>query len=429
MKILLLTPQLPYPPRQGTTIRNFNLLRLLARRHTVDLFTFLAPGEALTHESPLHQLCRRMVCVEQPPRPTWRRAQETLLSPLPDMALRLASRAAASQLTALVQAAAAEGAPYHLVQAEGIEMARYGLQAVALSRTLLGRDGLAGRAPRFVFDDHNVEYLLQKRAAEVDARTPARWPAALYSQIQWRKLRRYERRLCQQADLVLAVSQQDGTLLARLSPGANVQVIPNAVDVEALARLPRAPVWPPRLLFTGKMDYRPNVDAALWFGQEVLPRIQELAQAQGLPPAHFQIVGQRPHARLQVLAARPDIEITGAVPAIEPYMQAAAVYVVPLRVGGGTRFKVLEALASATPTVSTSLGVEGLGVQHGRELLIADEPEAFAQTVVRLLQDAQAGGSLGHRLGAAGRAFVAAHYSWEQIAPKLEAALGDGVTG
>ncbi|RME66113.1 MAG: glycosyl transferase family 1, partial [Caldilineae bacterium] len=130
MKILLLTPQLPYPPRQGTTIRNFNLLRLLARRHTVDLFTFLAPGEALTRESPLHQLCRRIVCVEQPPRPTWRRAQETLLSPLPDMALRLASRAAHTRMTSLVQAAVAEGAPYHLVQAEGIEMGGYGLQAV-----------------------------------------------------------------------------------------------------------------------------------------------------------------------------------------------------------------------------------------------------------------------------------------------------------
>ena len=160
------------------------------------------------------------------------------------------------------------------------------------------------------------------------------------------------------------------------------------------------------------MDYRPNIDAVLWFADEVLPLILHER-----PEVRFQIVGMNPHPRLDRLRQQSAIEITGAVESIEPYMQSAAVYVVPLRVGGGTRFKVLDAMMYAKPMVSTSLGVEGIGVQHEGELLVADTPPIFAQAVLRLLYDSM----LGNRLGANAHQFVSCEYSWQKIMPHLEA--------
>lgn len=401
MKILFLTPQLPYPPRQGTTIRNYNLIRLLAHRHTIDLFTFLAPGEGLEDDNRLHSLCRRIVTVAQPHRSSLRRAVDTLTTARPDMGLRLQSVDAFARLDELL---AQEG--YDLVQAEGIEMAAYGLHAADCQPQA-----------RLIFDDHNAEYLLQKRSALVDLRNPLRWPAACYSLIQWSKLHRFEQMICSRSDAVVAVSEPDRSALVQLVPDRLIDVVPNGIDLDEYPYQngAGADAKAPVLVFTGKMDYRPNVDAILWFVAEVLPLIQARR-----PGVRLQVIGMNPHRRLAALAALPGVEITGAVPDVRPYVYNAAVYVVPLRVGGGTRFKVLEALASGKPMVSTSLGVEGLGVQNGRELLIADDAGAFADGVVQLLHDQQQGGALSGGLAAAGRRFVESHFTWEQIAPRLE---------
>ena len=405
MKILLLTPQLPYPPRQGTTIRNYNLIRYLARRHQLHLFTFLAPGEELTPDNPLWGLCQRIETARQPVRTLGRRALDTLTSPLPDMGLRLKSPEAQARVAELL----AENR-YHVVQMEGIEMAGYGL----LARTSQGPDG---SRPRLVFDDHNVEYLLQKRAALVDLGQPRRWIAAAYSLAQWWKLRRYEAAICRQVDAVLAVSHVDRAALARLAPDTPVALIPNGMDLSAYPEEAAQPVLePPTLVFVGKMDYRPNIDAVLWFGQEVFPRIQA-----SWPGVRFQIVGMNPSPRLDALRGNPGIQITGAVADVRPYIRQAAVYVVPLRVGGGTRFKVLEALLSGTPLVSTRLGVEGIDVEDGRHLLLADTPQEFAQAVLRLLESQATDRRLVRELTREARRFVAAGYDWERILPRLEA--------
>ncbi|HXF64629.1 MAG TPA: glycosyltransferase, partial [Caldilineaceae bacterium] len=294
------------------------------------------------------------------------------------------------------------GDTYDIVQVEGIEMAQYARHA-------------AGRAP-VVFDDHNCEYLLQQRNALNDLRVPRRWHAAGYSLVQWQKLRRYEAQVCREAAAVVAVSGPDRAALWRLVPEAAITVIPNGID---LAAYPPAEPDPadssPTLLFTGKMDYRPNIDAALWFGRAVLPLI--LARR---PDVRWQIVGLNPHPRLDVLRRLPQVEITGAVDDVRPYLAAAAVYIIPMRVGGGTRFKALEAMAAAKPIVSTSLGVEGLPVADGRELLLADSPLEFAAAILRLLDDRAQDGSLGRSLGAAARRLVADRYTWETILPALE---------
>lgn len=400
MHILFLTPQVPYPPRQGTSIRNYNLLVRLAQRHTVDLLTFMAPGDSLPPDSPLYKSCRRIASVPQPNRPISTRLRDLVASPLPDMALRLESLA----MHAYVQAWLRD-THYDIVQFEGIEMAQYALHVDA------------GKTAT-IFDDHNCEYLLQQRNALTDLRHPRRWHAAAYSLVQWSKLRRYEAQVCSNANAVVAVSQPDQAALQRIAPKAAIHVAPNGIDLAIYERSSQqtndthAPSNPFTLLFTGKMDYRPNIDAVLWFAKEVLPKVVAAE-----PNVRFQIVGMNPHARLDPLRHNPHIEITGTVPDPVPYLHAADVFVIPMRVGGGTRFKALEAMAASKAIISTSLGVEGIGVEANRDLIIADSPDVFAAEILRLSADQRADAELTRRLGENAYRFVAAHYTWDHILP------------
>ncbi len=399
MRILLLTPQLPYPPQQGTSLRNYHLLRYLAARHDVSLLSFAGREAAPAHVAHLRGCCREVRTVPAPaPRSPAQRLWTLLVSSWPDMAWRLASAAYAQALAVWLA-----GQAFDVLQVEGIEMARY----------LWGLE--AGARPRLVvFDDHNAEYLLQQRASLSDLHAPARWPAAAYSLVQWRRLRRFERAVAQRVDRMVAVSQADAEALAALDPRLQAAVVPNGVDLSAYH--PQLPplvgMAQPGIVFTGKMDFRPNIDAVLWFAREVLPRLWEK-----VPAAHLYIVGQAPSPRLDPLRSEPRITITGRVDDTRPYIAGAAVFVVPLRVGGGTRLKVLEAMAMGRALVSTTLGVEGLAVADGRELCLADEPEAFAQTVAELLGDE----ARRQALGRAARAFVERGCGWEAIGPLLEA--------
>ncbi len=404
-RILILTPQLPIPPQaltglsQGTTIRNFNLIAGLARRHEIDLLTFAAPPAAIDL---LRPYCHQVIVEEAPTRSLARRGRDTLLARLPDMALRLDSLAMHRHMGRLLR-----DSRYDVVQVEGIEMAPYARDLGPLA------EGVS--RPRLVFDDHNAEYVLQKRAFLTDVRQPRRWVGAAYSFVQWQKLVAYERRICRMADRVAAVSEADRAALKQILPGLDVAVVPNGVDLEfyhpfSVPPLPDAGSH--ALVFTGKMDYRPNVDAVLWFADMVLPLI--LAQ---VPDARFYIVGQQPHARLARLADHPAITLTGRVPDTRPYIAAASVYVVPLRIGGGTRLKVLEAMAMGQAIVSTRLGCDGFDFVDGREVLFADTPAAFAEAVIRLFRDRASAVALGQ----AARAYVEAHYGWNAIVPRLEA--------
>ena len=160
------------------------------------------------------------------------------------------------------------------------------------------------------------------------------------------------------------------------------------------------------------MDFRPNVDAVLWFAREVLPQIRA-----AVPDVRFLIVGQRPHRRLDSLRNDPAVELTGWVEDPRPYIAGASVYVAPLRMGGGTRLKLLEALAAGKAVVATRLGAEGFPVQHEREMVLADTPDEFAAAAVRLLGSPQQREGLGR----VGRRFVEEHYDWSVIVPQVEA--------
>jgi len=396
MRILILTPQLPYPPQQGTSLRNYHLLRYLAARHEVSLLSFAGADARPSHLAHLQAFCHTVRTVPAPERSMARRLWTLLSSARPDMAWRLFSPEYAR---ALATGLARE--PFDILQVEGIEMAPY-------------LWGLQPPHPFVVFDDHNAEYVLQKRAFLTDLRRPQRWPAAAYSLVQWRRLRRFERAVCRRANGLVAVSQADAQALTALDPRLSPVVVPNGVDLEAYRPdfPPLAGLAHPSLAFTGKMDFRPNIDAVLWFAQQVLPLLWQRD-----PDMRFYVVGQSPSPRLDPLRAEPRITITGRVDDVRPYIAGADAYVVPLRVGGGTRLKVLEAMAMGKALVSTSLGVEGLGVGDGREALLADTPEAFAEAVASLLADA----SRRRALGQAARAFVERGYGWERIGPRLEA--------
>ena len=403
MKLLFLTPQLPYPPHQGTTIRNFNIIKNLAPRHDITLLSFGAPEE-LQNAEPLRALCRRIEIAPYPARTLSQRARDTLLSPLPDMALRLKSEAMHELVASVLR-----DETFAAIQIEGIEMARY-------------ISPLAARHPPLVFDDHNAEYVLQRTAFQSDARRVTRWHTALYSFIQWKKLERYERAVCRRANCIVACSTTDaaaiGQLLNSQSEIRNLKseifTIPNGVDTEFFVpsdEVCAKPLAELSMVFAGKMDFRPNIDAMLWFCDEILPRVRA-----EIPLAHIAIVGQKPAPRVAALRERPGVEITGWTPDTRPYIADAAVYVVPLRMGSGTRLKVLEAMAMGKAIVSTARGVEGIDLVAGRDAVIADSPEAFAREVIALLHDAE------HRraLGQAARAVAESKYDWRTIVPKFD---------
>jgi len=395
MRLLFLTPQLPYPPRQGTALRNWGLIAHLASRHEIWLLSFDERPDAELPEA-LRLACRRVVRLPLPSRTTADRLRTLIGSGLPDMAWRLWSPAFARALSEQLRFQR-----FDVLQVEGIELARYALAA-----------GHLPLGARWVFDAHNAEYLLQKRTCLTDARAPWRWHGALYSLIQWLRLRQFERRTLRAANAAACVSAEDAAALRRLVPSARLQIVPNGIDVADYVNFTaQGDRSAPTLVFTGKMDFRPNVDAALWFGRRIWPIVK-----QAYPTARWLIVGQKPSRRLEALRDDPNVVITGEVPDVRPYIAQADVYVAPLRAGGGTRFKLLEAMAMRRAIVTTRLGCEGFEVTSGRELLIADRPQEFASAVIELLR------SPAHcaALGARAQRFVMANYDWRAVAPRLE---------
>jgi hypothetical protein len=393
-------------------MRIYQLVRGLAARHDVTCLTFVP--DAADALAPLRDVCRVETVIGPPPRSSIERAWTTAAAALPDMALRNASREYAGALGRLLAAQ-----HFDLVQAESIEMAPY---LLAIAR----RAG--ARRPRLVLDQFNVEYVLQKRAALAsfgDAFGTAGSPkkralglaGGLYSAVQWAKLARFERRALRSLDMALAVSADDAALFKRLGATARLGIVPNGVDTAEFSRAALASremrLAPATIVFSGTLDFRPNIDAVSWFARHVLPRIRERR-----PDAAFVVVGRRPAPPLQALADAGVLTLTGEVPDARPFIAGAAVYVVPMRIGGGVRLKLLEALSLEAPVVSTTMGAEGVeGLAHGTHCLLADDANTFAGAVVRLLGD----GALGQQLGRAGRALVCSRYDWQQIVERLDA--------
>ena len=228
-----------------------------------------------------------------------------------------------------------------------------------------------------VFFAHNVEHHIWRRLRDIERR----WLPRLLLEIEWRKMRRSERRALRDTALTVAVSESDRANLLAEAPSARVVAVPTGVDIEYFRRSPE-PEKPDHLVFSGSMDWFPNEDAVVYFVETILPRITQVR-----PNVTLTIVGRRPSKRIMALADGQRIHVTGTVDDVRPYVREAPVYIVPLRVGGGTRIKIFEALALGRAVVSTTIGAEGLDVDPGTHVEIADSPETFAEAVVSLLED------------------------------------------
>jgi glycosyltransferase involved in cell wall biosynthesis len=222
------------------------------------------------------------------------------------------------------------------------------------------------------------------------------------------KMSRYERNALRKFHHVIAVSEQDRRQMLAMDSACSISVVPTGVDTQKYGVASPASATPPRIVFTGSMDWEPNIDAVAYFCQEILPKVRA-----EFPAAVFQIVGRSPHASVKQLASS-SVVVTGTVPSVGEYLSEASVVVVPLRIGGGTRLKIFEAMAMGKALVSTSIGAEGLDVTSGRDLVLADDATTFAQAITLLLRDS----SLRRRYEEAA-AKLAAQYDWSNIAHRF----------
>jgi polysaccharide biosynthesis protein PslH len=370
--------------------------------HTIDLMTLIDVNGPDPSTTPLATLCHKIITIPAPRRRILTRLRDLFLSRRADMERRVY---AAQFVSAVKSQLAFED--YDLVQLESLETAAY-LPVIKARRPALP----------IIYDSFNAEFDLQRLIFEIDVKRLSRLHGAVYSFIQWRRLVRFERRVCETVDYVIAVSEADAEAFRKLAPQARVAVVPNGIYADEYqgVKTQQLELGPAPLLFTGTMNYRPNVDAVVWFANEVLPEVRKI-----IPDARLFVVGNRPHARLDKLRQRDDIEITGYVQDVLPFLQSAMVYVAPLRMGSGTRLKLLQAMAVGCAIVATSVGAQGLDVTSGREMMLADTSESFAQATVSLLRDAD----LRVKMGEAARKVVCDKYDWSVIVPKLLAVYKD----
>jgi len=387
---LIITASLPYPPASGGALRAYGILHGLHEAgHMLTLLTF-HDGRSDPMQTPLATLCQQIITVATPTRTRSARLRDLVFTREADIARRLYSAEFVAALTDLLT-----HHTFDLIQFEGIEVAGY----------LLVAKRLAPQA-RLCFDNFNAEAELQRLIARRDGRTPRRWPAAVYSTLQSRRINQFEGDLCRTADDVIAVSDEDAALLRPYTPTGRITVVPSGIFVDQYEHGERTALPPHALVFTGKMDYRPNVDAVLWFADEILPL---------LPDAHLVIVGQQPSARVQALTAHERVQVTGAVASVLPYLQGAAVYIAPLRMGSGTRLKLLEAMAARCAIVATPLAASGLSAAAKAAMCIAESPHEFTRAINKLLHDADKR----HSLGEQAHEIVRQQYDWSVLIPRL----------
>src|SRR5712664_1189716 len=372
------------------------LMAALARRHDVTGVALLAPDlDASAALRAMRAYCEEVVLV---PARAWQGPRKRLLQLRSLLSTRSFERGF-HDLPALRRALDS------LLSRRAFDVVNVAFPFLALRRLAKAPPGRP--PPRLLLDEHNIEFDLARQQTGNELGAARR----IYNSINWRKIRREELEVWRRFDGVTFCSTQDEARARALVPEVRSAVIPNAVDPEYFRPRPDDPPADGRtVIFFGAINYFPNVDGLLYLLREVWPRV-----AQSHPRARLQIVGQ--HPTKEILAFQgPSVEVLGRVDDVRPHLARAAVSVVPLRIGGGTRFKVLETMAMARPVVSTSLGAEGIDAEPGRHLLLADDAASFAAAVGRLLDDAQ----LGARLGGEGRALVERRYSWQAAAHGLD---------
>lgn len=396
MRLLFLTPYLPGPPLFGGARRIHGLMSQLAGSHEVSLLSLvLASEDQGAGIAKAQTYCQRVEVVAD----DWHRMQ--------GKAKRV------FQLASLLSPWSWEKVLYlrpALQRTLDAHLRRYEYDAVVCEFAFMAyfRFPRGSRRPRLVLDEHNVEYDLLRRTAEATA-----IGRRVFQELNWRKLKREEVALWRRFDACALTSARDRTLVQQEAPDLPTAVVPNGVDIEEFAPAADTAVARNTLLFFGAINYYPNTDGALYFAREMLPSL--LAHD---PSIQLRIVGPVGDGPVTDLRSQ-SVQVLGFVDDVKAEIAKAAVVVVPLRIGGGTRLKILEAMAMGKAVVSTSLGAEGLDVEHDKDILIADTPADF----VRQVQTALASPELRRRLGREARKTAEERYSWPSCAAKMEALL------
>jgi sugar transferase (PEP-CTERM/EpsH1 system associated) len=397
LRILFISPYLPSLIR----VRPHNLIRALAQRgHRITLLALEPPNEDTNGLDLLRTWCQRVQTV---PLPRWRTLWNGLRA-LPGQTPFQAAYSRSPEMADLIRRTQNEE-DFDVVHVEHLRGAE-----------LPGPSARMNGIPT-IFDSVDSISLLFERVR----RSGPTWRSRLLAGLDLARTRRYEGRLLERYPRVLVTSPQDRNALAELSTRQDVDgrlvVLPNGVDLDYF-KPPGTPRDPATLIFSGKMSYHANVAAALDLATQVMPRVW-VHQSE----ARLVIAGKDPMPELLALTADPRITVTGTVPDLRPYLAQATVAVSPIRYGVGIQNKVLEAMAMATPVVSTPQAITALQARPGQDLLVADIPQAIAEIVVALLSD----GALRDRIGQAGRHYVETHHNWNVVAEKLESVYREAI--
>jgi len=383
---MVLDEEVPWPPNSGKRIRTWNLLQRLATRHEIHFFTY-GPVTPETQTALANNGISCTLVDALPPSrgpAFWGRLFGNLFSEYPySVSKHFTARLQERVITA------GQSGKFDLAHIEWVPYARYATP----------------RLPRVV-TAHNVESDIWNRRAQHSGTYIGRQ----FFGLQAKRMENFERHTGSQCDCVVTVSELDAERF-RSYRAKNVRVVPNGVDLDYFRPVPN-PEQSNALVFVGSLDWFPNEDAVTDFAIHTLPLLRRRKNDLTL-----KVVGRRPSDKLAAaLRNLPGAELVGEVPDVRPYLAEARAVVVPLRIGGGTRIKILEALAMGKPVISTSVGAEGLELQDGRELLIANSPEEFAARIETLFANPE----LQSRLGGNGRAAVEKVYGWNAAAVKLE---------
>jgi glycosyltransferase involved in cell wall biosynthesis len=387
--IVWLKTELLHPVDKGGKIRSYNMLKALKRNCHITYLT-LDDGTADMQARELaSEYCHELVCIPH------RRREKFTTGFYVELMLNLTS-----------------GLPYAIKKYESAAMRNEVANMIADRRLdLLVCDFLAPAVNlplnldcASVLFQHNVEAMIWKRHYEVQ--TNAAKKAYLFR--QWQKMRDFEAKMCPQFDCVVAVSREDKKQMQEEYDVKTIYDVPTGVDTDFFRPSGQTKTRPHNLVFTGSMDWLPNEDAIRYFTEQIMPRIK-----QSIPGVTLTVVGRDPYPGLVELSKRDaSIVVTGRVDDVRPYIEEAAVYIVPLRIGGGTRLKIFEAMAMEKPIVSTSIGAEGLPVSDGEDILLADTPESFAGAVIRLFQQQGLANEIRQRAAAK----VREQFGWDTVA-------------
>jgi glycosyltransferase involved in cell wall biosynthesis len=393
MRILWVKGGKLLPVDTGGKIRSYNLLRQLAARHEVTLLSYYDGQRDTSYESEIVEHFSRAVAVSTGrPESSAIDYLRHIFSPAPYAVTKFTSEKAKN----LIREWTSE---------RGFDVAVCDFLSASLNFPALMQ------TPTVLFQ-HNVESVLWRRQADYEPNPIKR----IAFKLEAAKMVRYETKAVRRFDHVIAVSGNDRENMARMTDPSRITVVPTGVDLEAYRRQPCGDSTEPIVVFTGSMDWEANIDGVEYFCSEIWPLVLN-----AVPGARFRIVGRNPHPRVRALAS-DSIEVTGTVPSVIDHLREAAVFVVPLRIGGGTRLKIYEAMAMGKAVVSTSVGAEGLDVEDGRDIMVADTTGTFADSIVELLCDSQTRNQLEHAA-----AQLAARFDWSVIAGRFEEVLTETI--